>query len=31
MKSEDNIYDLFLNTLDEDLRGMCEKLSLIHI
>ena len=25
MKNEDNIYEVFLNTLDEDLRGMCEK------
>lgn len=25
MKSEDNIYEAFLNTLDEDLRSMCEK------
>ena len=25
MKSEDNIYEVFLNTLDEDLRSMCEK------
>lgn len=25
MKSEDSIYEAFLNTLDEDLRGMCEK------
>ena len=25
MKNEDSIYEVFLNAIDEDLRGMCKK------